>query len=324
MKKYNVFIVAGPLHVMNAIEAISYFNTKNNILLILYTANSDQLNQMEKLLGFAKWHSVKYIPLPEKKLDKIFFVQKVYMSLKGIEKKSLEKVFVGEYRSDHVNHIVNFFQSKEVYLLDDGLAQLSYHEEIATQSLKVRVRRLIYMALLYKLKRINYTFFSMFEIENEKCIKNNYLFFKQYIEKKETEDIVYFIGQPLVELNIISELDYREMIAKVMEFYVTKRFVYIMHRREKEKNIEKLSEALNFKYLKLSNLIELEMINAKVVPSDFSTFFSTAIVTLPKFIENSEYRVFELENRYLNKEYISEVTQTYSELKKMDLQVERL
>ena len=322
--KYNIFIVAGPLHIMNSIEAIDYFKTQNNILLILYTDNQKQLNQMEKLLSFVNWHSIKYIPLPQKKIDKIFFAKKISNFLHDIKKNTIDKVFVSEYRSDHVNHIVNYFQNKNIYLLDDGLAQIDYHKEMLFQPYRVKIRRLVYRILFYKLNPIKYTFFSVFDIENEKVIKNNYSFFKRYIENKAIEQSIYFIGQPLVELEIMTKDNYKNELAKIINFYGTKEFKYIVHRREKEENIKKLSVELNFQYIEFENLIELEMLNSKIVPSDFATFYSTAIVTLPNFIKESRYRVFKSEDRYFNKKFIDNILSSYEEFKKIGLKVELL
>ena len=322
--KYNIFIVTGPLHIMNAIEAIDYFKTKNNILLVLYTAQNQQLEQMKKILKFHHWHTIKYIPLPMKTLDKLIFTYEINNSLKDIDSSKLDKIFVGDYRSDHVNHIVNFFQNKNIYLLDDGLAQVIYHKETSNESFKVKTRRFIYKLLMYKLSKIKYTFFTIFDIENEKVIKNRYSFFKKYIKDKKVENAVYFIGQPLIEANIISEDIYKNELSKVINFYDNKKFVYILHRREDENRVKKLSIELNFKYKIFENLIELEMINSKSIPSEFATFFSTAIVTLPNFITLSEYRVFQIDNRYINQLYINDIVGSYKEFERLGLKKEVL
>ena len=322
--KYNIFIVSSPLQIMNAIEAVDYFKTSNHILIILYTDNKKQLSQMKRLLKFIDWYTIEYIPLPQKSIDKIIFSKNIYHSLKFIEKDKIYKVFVGEYRSDHVNHIVNTLSDKNIYLLDDGLAQLSYHNEMGDQSYKVKVRRLVYKALFYKLQKINYTFFTIFDIQNEKIIKNNYSFFKKYISDKQIENSIYFIGQPFVELGIMREENYKKSLAKIIDFYKEKKFTYILHRREKIENIKKLSLELNFEYKIFDNLIEFEMITSKIIPSEFATFYSTAIVTLPSFISQAEYRVFRIQNEMIRQDFIKDTSNTYKELKKMGLRIEKL
>lgn len=322
--EYNIFIVAGPLHLMNSIEAVHEFKTENNILLILYTDNKRQLEQMEKLIGFINWHTIKYLPLPQKNIDKILFVKNIHNRLKDIEKDKINKIFVGEYRSDHVNHIVNYFQNINIYLVDDGLAQVSYHKEMSQQSLKVKIRRLVYKAIFYKLSRIKYIFYTIYDIENEHIIKNSYSFFKAQISNKKVKKSIYFIGQPLVELGMVSDDTYKNEIKKIIHFYGDKKFIYILHRRENIENIKKISSQLNFEYKEFNNLIELEMINSKKIPSDFATFFSTAIVTLPHFIKESRYQSFKIQDRYIEKKFLSGISDTYLEFKKIGLRVEEL
>jgi hypothetical protein len=322
--KSNVFIVVAPLHIMNAIEAVEYFNTSNNILVVLHIGNEKQLAQMNKMLNLYDWDEVHYIQLPLKTVDKLVYAKNIYKALETIDRSSIEKIFVGEYRSDHVNHIVNTFKSNNIYLLDDGLAQLNYHKEMHSTSLKVKVRRVLYTLFLYKLKPLKYTFFTIFDIKDEKIIKNNYNYFKKYIGKKKIEDSVYFIGQPLVELSVMSQENHKKELAKIIEFYKEKTFIYIVHRREEIKNIQQLSLELDFSYKEFDNLIELEMINSKVVPSHFATFYSTAIVTLPSFISDSDYRVFRTKEEIIDKKFINNITRTYTELEKMGLRVESL
>jgi len=317
----NLFIVAGPLHIINAIEAIEYFSSKNNILLILYTGNSHQLSQMKRLLHFYKWDRIIYFPLPMKKIDKIFFVKRVNSILKKIEIKSISNIFVGEYRSDHVNHIVNIFNYKKVYLLDDGLAQLYYHKEINNIPYRVKLRQLFYRFISYRLKPIDYTFFTIYNIPNVKIIKNRYTFFKRYISSKKVENIVYFIGQPLVELKIINQKEYIELLSKIRDRYRGVEFIYILHRREKKENIEKASLDLNFKYQEFDNPIEIEMLQRDTIPKYFATFYSSAIVTLPSFIEKSNYRVFQISKSRINSKLRENIYFTYQELKKIGLEV---
>ena len=321
---YNIFIVSSPLQLMNAIEATNYFKTNNNILLLLYTDNTKVVNQMKKIVHFVQWEKIISLLLPQKIIDKVTFTYDINNYFKNIDTSKIDKIFVGEYRSDHVNHIVNFFKNKNIYLLDDGLAQVSYHKEISNESFKVKIKRLIYSLLLYKLAKIKYTFFTIFDIKNEKVIKNRYGFFKKYIQDKEVGNSVYFIGQPLVELNIINEDDYKKELSKIINFYSNKKFIYILHRREDEKRTKKLSIELNFEYKVFDNLIELEMITSKIVPSDFATFYSTAIVTLPSFISEVEYRVFRTKNEMIHQKFVENISNTYKELKKMDLRIEQL
>ncbi|HFU75314.1 MAG TPA: hypothetical protein ENK91_09050 [Bacteroidetes bacterium] len=323
MKTYNLFIVSSPLQVMNAIEAVEHFKTQNNILLILSTENTNQLTQMNQLLTFIDWFRVEYIsPLTYKGINRFFFPRLISHQLKDIKNYKIDKLFVGDYRSEHLNHIVNYFQHKDVYLLDDGLNQLSYHKYILTPSYKLRIRRFIYKAFFYKLSKVKYTMFTMFTIKNEKVINNNHSFFKKYINTKIIEDKVYFIGQPLVDLKIMSEENFKKELLKVILFYSKKRFIYILHRKEDGERIKKISNEFNFEYKKFNNVIEIEMLNSKKIPSDFATFFSTAIITLPSFIKDAKYITFK--SQYFNNNVVDTIEDIYKEFEERNLKVESL
>jgi hypothetical protein len=322
-KYHNIFIVTTPLQLMNSIEAIEYFKLENNTLLVLYMCDKTLL-QIKKLLKFIDWFDIKFIPLPNSILDKIFFSKTINSSIKEIKNRKIGKIFVGDYESEHLNHIVNCFKNKNIYLVDDGMAVSFYNKKKLAITTKIKIRRLIYQALLYKLSPIKYTFFTIFDIENEESIKNGYLFFNKYINKKNVINKVYFIGQHLIEANIMTKEIYRDELSKIIDFYKGKEFIYILHRSQKEYIIKELANELGFKYKRLDNLIELEMINSMEIPSNFATFYSTAIMTLPRFIKDSDYRVFKSKDKNLNKNFVSRVDMAYKEFKKMGLKVEEL
>ena len=327
MKKYNVSVAASPLQLLNCIEAIHHFKMRNNILILLKTTNTQSLSQMEKLMLFIEWENIYYVSLPEKVLEKLFFSKIIETSLKEIEKGKIQSLVVGEYQSTHVHHIVNYLNNKNIYLVDDGMSLLSYNVYRKNKTIKQKVIKLVYQFLFYKLKDIKYKLFTIFEIEDSSTIKNEYTFFKNYINQVERSDEVYFIGQPLIELNLMEEKTYITELRKILKFYNKKKFVYILHRRQDESLIKQISAALQFEYKKFDNLIELEMLSSAKVPLYFATFFSTAILTLPKFIENATYCAFKIENqKFINqsRERDEELASFYAEFIKNNIKVESL
>ncbi len=323
--KYNLFIVVSPLHVLNSIEMVEYLNSKRNILVVLSTKNDKTLKQMQKIVDFIDWHRIWYIPLPFKKIDKVLFVKRVHDILKDIDKSSIENIIVGEFRSDHVNHIVNYFSNKNIFLVDDGLAQVNYHTIVNSRpTLKESVRHIAYRLMGYQLTPLKYKFFTIFDIKNEQVIKNEYTFFKKKLQNKVVEAAVYFIGQPLVELSIMNEIDYKHELSKIIDLYGSKRFIYVAHRRESHDKVEKIAKELGFEFREFNHLLEVEMILSKSIPSDFATFFSSAIVTLPYFIKKAHYRVFKSENRLIRDEFLQSIQESYEAFEAIGLKVEML
>ena len=324
-KQYNFFIIASPLQLFNAIEAIEFFKTKNNVLFVVYIDDKLSLLQIKRLLKYAVWEHIEYILFPKTIKEKIIFANKIDKRLSYWKDKNFLKIFVGEYRSTHVNHIVNFFNSKNIYLLDDGLALLSYSSRREKISYKDKLIQSIYQLCFYKLSTINYTFFTIFDLEQEKIIKNNYTFFKRYIEKKEIEEVVYFIGQSSIEKSLKDISEYKNALIKILKFYKNKNFVYILHRRQNDTIIKQLSLELGFECKRFDNLIELEIIFSSKIPSNFGTFFSTGIMTLPKFFDRAKYTAFQFDYKYFKDQTLKRkniVEDCYIEFTKNDIEVQ--
>jgi len=304
MRKTALFIISSPLQLMNSIEAIKYFGITKPKLLIIHIVKRDDIKKhFSRLLEFIEWDSIDYIELPQKKLDKILFPKNIKKSLNRININNIDKLFVGDYQSNHINHIVNYLDIKDVYLIDDGMAMAVYDTYLYSKPRKEKIVDIVYKFIGYRIEPIDYTFFSFFDLKEKRVIQNNFNFFRSLMSQKEIENSVYFIGQPLVEVNTLTQDSYIKALQNIIDFYSGKEFVYILHRREELSFIDKVSKELNFRYIKFDNLIELEMIFSKTIPSHFGTFFSTAIFTLPKLFDNSSYQAFRIDdNIFINQD----------------------
>jgi len=325
MKEYNIFIVASPLQLLNSIEACSHFKTRNNVLILIKTQDKNNILQMENLLGIFHWDKIISIELPQTNLQRLLFSTTVKNKLQDLIQDHIEKVFVGEFRSDHITHIVNYLNAKKTYLVDDGTAVLFYDIYIK-RTFKTTVRAFFYKLFYYKLNIIDFTFFTIFDLKEKQIVKNNYKYIKNIFQEKKYENSVFFIGQPLVELGMINENNYKLQIKKILQSYENKKFIYILHRRQNEKFIKKLSLELGFEYKRLEQLIELEMVLTSTIPSDFATFYSTAIVTLPKLIDNCKFKAFKININNLNQNspHIKPLIKYYEEFSNSGIEVEAL
>lgn len=323
MNKVNIFIVASPLQLLNCIEAANYFKTKNNILIFLINSDISNEKQMKKLLNISKWNKILYIVLPQTNLDRIFFPYKIQKKLLKYKQSFIEKLFVGEFRSEHIIHIANYLNAQKAYLVDDGLAMLSYNEIITQKSNREKIRKIIYSCFGYKLEIIDFTFFTIFDLNKDNIVKNNFSYIKQSINTKKIESTVYFIGQPLVELSMISKANFKNKLKKIINYYESKSFIFILHRRQNEQLIKELSIELDFSYKRFDHLIELEMLNSAVIPSDFATFYSTAIMTLPKILSDCAYKAFKIKPDKFNKNFTdySAIEKCYIEFLDNDIEV---
>jgi len=294
MESQALFVVSSPLQLMNAIEAVHHFKVQEPILLILYVDNPRTQEQMQKLKSMIPWHGSYSLALPQTLKGRLGFALAVKRLKKEMNLPSLRYIFVGDYEGDHMNHVVNSFEAKEVYLLDDGIVVTFYQEHQKQTSLKVKIRHWIYRALGYDLGAIKHSFFTIYTLDYSPVVRNEYRFFKSYIDKKEQIKALYFVGQPLVELGIVSMSDYKELLESIATHYRDQKRIYVGHRAQDRAVMEPIVEDLGFVYQEFSNPLELEMIFAEKVPSDFATFYSTALMTLPYFVTEASYCLFEI------------------------------
>ena len=328
MSKTALFIISSPLQLMNSIEAIKYFGITKPKLLIIHIVNRDDIKKhFSRLLEFIEWDSIDYVQLPEKKLDKILFPKNIKKSLNRININNIDKIFVGDYQSNHINHIVNYLDIKDVYLIDDGMAMAVYDTYLYSKPRKEKIVDIFYKFIGYQIKPIDYTFFTFFNLKERRVIQNNFSFFRNLISQKEIKNRVYFIGQPLVELDIITRDSYIRVLQKIIDFYSDKEFIYVLHRREEESYIDIVSKELDFRYIRFDNLIELEMIFSNTIPSHFGTFYSTAILTLPKLFNKSAYHAFRIDNNILinqDLKFKEALDSCYQEFIDSDIEVKKI
>lgn len=247
----NIFIVVSPLQLLNSIEAVEHFKVEDNVLLFLI-ADDESSHQMKELLVYYQWDKILYIDYPKSNIDKLIFPIKLHLLINKLLSSQIENIFFGEYRSIYIQHMVNYFNCSKCYLVDDGLATLNIDKN-GNEKVKSNAILFLYKLFFYKLEKIDFTCFSIFNLKQKNVVRNNYSFIKKLNYQKEVKPVVYFIGQPIVELEMMSNYQYKLELEKIIKFYVPKKFVYILHRREEEQKIKSLALELNFHYKRFDN-----------------------------------------------------------------------
>jgi hypothetical protein len=121
----NLFVVRTPLQLINALEAKYHFKTQNNILIVVYSVNQTDKEQMNKIINEKDWNEI--IKLNQKGKKSIFFE---YIKLiKKLQKEPVDKLFIVFFKGLQKLFISNI-RTKETYLIDDGLASLKIQSEL--------------------------------------------------------------------------------------------------------------------------------------------------------------------------------------------------
>lgn len=302
----NLFLLRSPLQIINAIEAIEYFNLKNNILVLIYGASEINKIQMEQLIESARWKNIIHI---ENKSKSKYFQ---YINLiKKLKKNRYKYVFLGELGIIHKITIPNVIKEK-VFLLDDGTATLEYYKKnIKTNKYNkynFREIRFLFLGLKIKIRdKVNlFTYFDLKPVHGIEVIKNDLSYLKKtYIKNtKKDGDTIYFIGQQVEHLNIMTLDTYKTILSQLMNKF-NKNIIYIPHRAEAEDFIASIASIDNplLMVQKINQPIELYFLENKIYPLHVISYFSTALTTLGMIYEDTIINVIKMPEDTNNKHF---------------------
>ncbi len=268
MIKKSLLFVESPLQLLNAYEAVSYFNLENYIYIVRLSnneANDEQIMNLLKLLKIDK-SNIEYMYIRTINRTLYDYSQLLFYRYKYMFVKNIDKIFIGNYESGFFNLIIKQFSKESIILLDDGAKTLSIQSKFTNSK--------------------NYNLFTMYDI---KTLQNQNIFINSYREvltnTKELlikKDEILFLGTKLSEAGIIEEEYYINLIQNICNYYLDKKIVYIVHRGESQEKLSEIEENKNIIIRQLNYPIELYGLCEKEIPYKVSSFYSTAIYTMKK------------------------------------------
>jgi|GEM_PF-1003687 len=319
MNKKNLFVIASPLQFLNAIEAMKAFETKNNILLLMYDTKMNNIDAQQKkdLIVKNDWEKIiEYDLGTVKKNIRLFSQVKLIKRLKEFK---YNYIISGEEGTFNRILFANLI-SNSIYLVDDGTATiLTYLKEKDNYYSKLPfTKRLKYIRyMLFGLKYINknkiifFTTFNIESTENIKVVKHNFNYLKSKIEKENKCSNIYFLGQSLVSAGYLEQKSYIEYIEKVISYYSNKNIIYIPHRSEIiNKDYNKFINE-RFQIIESVGPIETTFINNKIYPQIIISFFSSALFTLEKIFPDSNILSIEIDKEAVALDKINIIDKCY-------------
>ncbi|MEA3523013.1 MAG: polysialyltransferase family glycosyltransferase [Campylobacterota bacterium] len=295
----NLFIVRSPLQLLNAIEAKNHFQTKNNILVVLYNKNSNANDpnniQLTQLLDIDTWDTIyEHNKSDFKSASGLKSQVKIIKSLKKLK---FDYLFSGDYGVIH-QVFISTLDAKEIFLLDDGTLTLTMYKNDLDPNYKgdsfgrrFKLFRYRFFGLKTRhTKPINFfTCFQLDPVNGKKIVSNNYSFLrKNYLPNVTRDDeTIYFLGTPLVKGKFIDEAVYIRYLQKCIDTF-EKPILYIPHRAEIMTDAFKALEGEKFSIGKSTGPIELRFLLEKRYPLHLYSFFSTALYTLNHIFPQSE------------------------------------
>ena len=316
----NLFLITSPLQLINAIEAKSHFKLTSNILVVIFTEHqSKNKNQISRLINEDEWdHVIRFDQ--RLKNTKTTFLRQIKL-VKLLQKKSYNMLFCGDFSSINKMIIANV-KKKKVYLMDDGAVTINRHlNELggknSTQKIPLKRKIRQWRFNLFGLKTIptdTINIFTSYELTphgNEEIIRNELKYFREtFLANATIDNTVYFLGQPLSDIQIIGRETYLRYIKAIRNYYGTK-IVYIPHRAEHTmQDIEEMEDEL-FEVMYTDLPIELEFITTNRYPMQIGSFFSSALFTLNIIYPECKITAFEIETEQIKENHINDIGAVY-------------
>jgi len=332
MNSISVSIIASPLQLLNAVEAINYFKTKNNILILMYNSRLNSIDHAQKLhlLNERDWNEIIFYDLGKITKKKRFFKQ--VKLIKKLKKVYYDYLFCGDFGTIQQALMANL-NVKNIYLLDDGTATIVTYNRLKEKnffqrfsfSQKMKLFRYILANLNYKFKQ-NVNFFTIFNLKSlphMKVIQHNFSHLKSSIIKEcKKSSNIYILGQNYVAVGRMTEEKYIEYLQKIIQRISKKyhgKIIYKPHRSEIVSNAYKSLVNENF-FIDgdiSQGPIETSLIHNHIYPSVIVSFISSALFTLEKIFPDSKIYSIRIKQKDLlvDKATLKEIDDFYCSLK---------
>jgi hypothetical protein len=310
----NLFFVSTPFQIINAMEAISFYQCQNNVVIYREPENELSKQQMDKLLAKHDWLTI-IKPLSKAKFSISPKLVNLLNQLKAVNPSMVfEKVFYTEYPSRFIATMLsNISISDKEVMFDDGTWTLKAFEEHLKDNVPKSYpnfkRNLLLNLFGYKKPHTfhvheKFELFTIFDLTSDRFVvsKNNFAVLKN--EQPQTESIssesssiMVMIGDGGTDMGLSLVL-YKKAIAELAT--QTQKLVYFPHRNEKQHVRELLQDIPNLEYATQTNLpIELAIRQYQNITAIYG-FYSTALFTLATLFDTTPIYTRKLSDDELN------------------------
>ena len=126
------------------------------------------------------------------------------------------------------------------------------------------------------------TFFTTYNLDVAKqdaLVRHEYTHLRASVHERSQEDLVIFLGQPLVSQGYMSEQCYIALLQAVARHLGAGPVLYVPHPRESDEEAERCGGAVGWTVRRLLGPIELELATRPHHPRALASFFCSALET---------------------------------------------
>ena len=309
----TIVIVESPFQLLNSLE---YLNKKSILFshvkfYLINSINSVNRNQLEKtaILFSLDFRLINLYSKIKLKSQVLFFLELINFRLFK-ENREIEKVVFGNSRSSVSVGLVNCLSCKNITLVDDGTSSLKLIDSLnnnnnnntGLKSVLKKILNLNIQEVQFKEFFTSYDDIDCSKI-NFSIIKNEGFLLKEKFKKIEKLNKIFFIGTPLIELGIVDENVFLNLIKSISNLHKIRKnnVVYFPHRREDKKNILAIEKITKWEINKdLDFPFELSLLQ-KGIPIEISGFFTSVLNNMKTYNVETKLSSYVIPNNYFLK-----------------------
>lgn len=305
-----------PFCYLNALEAKHYFDIppERSIMIIFYeNLNDIDMKHFKKIINKKHWKKIFYVPknvssskekneIKNKFLRKIisfrplqkiinilYYIRKLNTVISSIN-NAIDKIFLQSLYEYSSLHFVNTLKPKKIYNMDEG-ARILHISQVRRESNEKKYK--FFEKEYFKKLACNYlfgyhvkdireiTYFTAYNLivnKGDSIIQNKYIKIGEKISNNpRMPKTAFFFGTPAVEGRSMSKDIYFMYIEKAKTYLADYDFIYIPHRGESVKNINRLKNKLGIKIFNFSMPYEFRIYTGGPIPEVIASFSSSVL-----------------------------------------------
>lgn len=288
----NVFFVATPLQLINALEARAAL-TAHRAALVVATVHTRR-PQVEALTDKRDWDEVFTIPAlhdVSEASPRLRFYSGLIRARRQLDSLArrlgaVDCLYLGNYGSPLGRHFASVLEHRHLVLLDDGISTVTHararmNASSARSHVPTLRRRLRDLALGFRRHEPEaVSFFTSYELmagPRDTIIQNTYARLRSGMTSQGIVPETLFLGQPLVEDGIVGEETYGRYVAAAFQTCGQNRRVYAPHPRESAERLTRLCRDVGCEVRSYDLPIEVEFARWGRLPSILASFWTSAL-----------------------------------------------
>lgn len=289
-----------------------------NSILIITAASKKDINNIFKTLKPLGWQRTLVWHIPGgNNISSYWRIIKLRFKIWRLKETytNIEKVFLGSFNNIYHKAVAAEFEKKaKIFLLYDGLQVITVSDYRLGNVRYTKKYPKFHELLGYKtpnFEMVHYVTPFPLNVKEDDSITVKDIAHQDYKNKEVLENDIFFIGQPLVEVNFVSKQDYLKFLKLIINDYSHSHFTYIPHPRETNENLQEISAITRVQ--RYDVIFEEFYKNSEVVPGKIISFYSSVLLNLYYFGAETELISYEIPHgSILSARYIQNINPVYN------------